>query len=61
VFILGFLIQLTYRHIQPVLMGHTDNEADSVLNWNEKCGVNKTLSDLGTALIFNCNMALEAG
>jgi hypothetical protein len=42
-------------------MGHTDNEADSVLNWNEKCGVNKTLSDLGTALIFNCNMALEAG
>lgn len=42
-------------------MGHTKNEGDSILNWTEKCGVNKTLSDLATALIFNCNMALEAG
>ncbi|KID64795.1 carboxylesterase family protein, partial [Metarhizium hybridum] len=45
----------------PTLMGHTKNEGDSILNWTEKCGVNKTLSDLATALIFNCNMALEAG
>lgn len=42
-------------------MGNTNNEGDSVLNWSPKCGVNKTVSKLVTELIFNCNIALEAG
>lgn len=42
-------------------MGHLNNEGDSVLNWSEDRGINKTFSDIITTTLFNCNMALEAG
>ncbi|KAK2781889.1 hypothetical protein FQN52_001289 [Onygenales sp. PD_12] len=44
----------------PVLMGITDNEGDSVLNFSEKGGVNKTLSNILTTTFFNCPLAQEA-
>ncbi|KAF7171978.1 hypothetical protein CNMCM5623_004237 [Aspergillus felis] len=44
----------------PVLMGITNNEADGVLNWSEKGGVNKTISDILETTYFNCPMSQEA-
>jgi hypothetical protein len=37
-----------------------NNEGDAVLNWSPQNGVNKTISDIITTTLFNCNIALEA-
>jgi hypothetical protein len=41
-------------------MGIMDNEGDSVLNWSPENGINKTVSDIVTTTLFNCNIAPEA-
>ncbi|OAA52748.1 carboxylesterase family protein [Beauveria brongniartii RCEF 3172] len=44
----------------PTLLGVTDSEGDSVLNWSVECGVNKTVSAIISASLLNCNVALES-
>jgi hypothetical protein len=52
--------KLTCHILQPTLMGIMNNEGDSVLNWSPEDGINKTVSDIVTTTLFNCNIALEA-
>ncbi|OAR01793.1 hypothetical protein LLEC1_06994, partial [Akanthomyces lecanii] len=44
----------------PTLLGVTDDEGDSVMNWSPECGINKTASAIISASLLNCNIALES-
>lgn len=42
------------------MLGVTNDEGDSVMNWSAECGVNKTASAIISTSLLNCNIALES-